>query len=280
MFALAGNALSEMLSDVVIDGNPVVAEFVDQNEDVSEGDANDLLIKDEVWRAKHIRESQYLLQIVKCDDRNCCSVKRSSLFRVIKDGFLPPPIPIKQTKNGLSFCENPLSIPSSTDNPTGCTGKYISLFQNLSMGRAMLPESALQRFLLETPYDYSCPSMKTQLSSRFCHVCGRYFGSKSSFNLHSHQLHNNSKSSHHNEESTDGRTISTHSELIIPEKLLVRRGDEYLCLVKSSVNTKEYYWHGNDEIDWSLITVDDVAESVVKSGIKVYSEKERSSLWT
>ena len=267
-----------MLSDVVIDGNPVVAEYVDQNEDASENDENDLLIKDEVWRAKHIRESQYLLQIVKCDDVNCCSLKRSSLFRVIKDGFLPPPIPIKQTKNGLSFCENPVS-PSCTDNPTGCTGKYISLFQNLSMGRAMLPESALQRFLLETPYDYSCPSMKTQLSSRFCHVCGRYFGSKSSFDLHSHQLHNNSKSSH-NQESTDGRTISIHSELIIPEKILVRRGDEYLCLVESSVNTKEYYWHGNDEIDWSLITVDDVAESVVKSGIKVYSEKERSSLWT
>ena len=32
-FSLAGNALSEMLSDVVIDGNPVVAEFVDQSED-------------------------------------------------------------------------------------------------------------------------------------------------------------------------------------------------------------------------------------------------------
>ena len=44
-----------------MDGNPVVAEFAaDQNEEV---DVN------HSWMKKHCRASQYMLQIVKCDDK-------------------------------------------------------------------------------------------------------------------------------------------------------------------------------------------------------------------
>ena len=92
-----------MLSDIFIDGCPTVAEFVSEEEDATESDTNNLIRQNEEWHLKHIKESKYLLQIRKCDDLSCCSVKRSSLFRVIKDGFIPPPIPIQQTKNG-QFC--------------------------------------------------------------------------------------------------------------------------------------------------------------------------------
>ena len=70
-FRKAGKVLAEIWEELVIDGHPVVAEFaVDkQNEKV---DVN------HSWMTKHCRASQYMLQIVKCDDKFCCTEMRSS----------------------------------------------------------------------------------------------------------------------------------------------------------------------------------------------------------
>ena len=60
-FWKAGEVLAEIWRRLVMDGNPVVAEFAaDQNEEV---DVN------HSWMKKHCRASQYMLQIVKCDDK-------------------------------------------------------------------------------------------------------------------------------------------------------------------------------------------------------------------
>ena len=81
-FEYAGEILAELWSKMVIDGHPVVAEFIkDPPSEVS-------IIKLEDWRANHVRESQYLLQIVKCTDVACCSPFPSSYLKVIKDGLL------------------------------------------------------------------------------------------------------------------------------------------------------------------------------------------------
>ena len=251
-----------MLSDVFIDGSPTVAEYVTQDEDATENDAHDLIQQNEEWKMKHVKESKYLLQIRKCDDLNCCSAKRSSLIKVIKDGFLPPPISIQQTNTGLSYkdqssyeCSNELSKDKLTD-------QYLSLFQNLTMGSIMLPRIAHQTFPLEIPFDYSCPSMKSRLNETTCSISGRYFASTSSFASYS-------------------RTINQRQNLslIKPEKLLVRRGDEILCCINSSQNLKEYVWHKLDDLDLSGINLEEVPETVVKSGIKVYNEHERTNLW-
>ena len=67
-FSYAGKALAEIWSNTVIDGHSVVAENVepiDRNEiHVMEKSAN--------WQNNHVQESQYFLQIVKCNDRTCC----------------------------------------------------------------------------------------------------------------------------------------------------------------------------------------------------------------
>ena len=51
------------------------------------------------WRDQHVMESQYLLQIVKCDNRACCSVTRSSYF-IIMPRFLPGPLPLTNKAGG------------------------------------------------------------------------------------------------------------------------------------------------------------------------------------
>nr|CAH7753977.1 unnamed protein product [Callosobruchus chinensis] len=50
------------------------------------------------------RESQYLLQIVKCKNTECCR-PRSGLFRLLDNRFLPPPAKVKQTVDDLVLDE-------------------------------------------------------------------------------------------------------------------------------------------------------------------------------
>ena len=73
-FEYAGEIRSEIWSKLVIDGHPVVAEYIKDNSPHSP------MQKSEDWKVEHIRESQYFLQIVKCLDSNCCSPFRSSYF--------------------------------------------------------------------------------------------------------------------------------------------------------------------------------------------------------
>ena len=83
-FKYAGEILAELWSKMVINGHPVAAEFIKHPPtEVS-------IIKSEEWRANHVRESQYLLQIVKRTDVACCSLFQSSYLKVIKDSCRLP----------------------------------------------------------------------------------------------------------------------------------------------------------------------------------------------
>ena len=75
---------------MIIDGLPVLVEFISEEAD------QEVIKKSEEWKSKHVRESQYFLQIVKCKDSKCCSPFRSSYLKVVKDRFLPAPISVKE----------------------------------------------------------------------------------------------------------------------------------------------------------------------------------------
>ena len=64
-FEHACKVLAEVWSNMSIGDHHVVLEFISD-------EANEPVVsKSEKWKAIHVRESQYLLQIVKCNDRNC-----------------------------------------------------------------------------------------------------------------------------------------------------------------------------------------------------------------
>ena len=98
-FDFAGKALADVWSRLVLVGHPTAAEYIEPS--ASEPSEENVISKGQKWWETYVRPSQYFTQIVKCDNEKCCEKKRSSYFNVIKNRFLPPPLPIAQTSEGL-----------------------------------------------------------------------------------------------------------------------------------------------------------------------------------
>lgn len=117
-FKHAGEILCQIWNELQIDNHPVVATYVDPDEE----NFDQIKEVSAAWYQRHVRESQYFLQIVKCDNLSCCRPHRSSIRNFIPDGFIPPPLKIEQSDDGLKIAKA-----SDTD------AKFMPLFVQLSM---------------------------------------------------------------------------------------------------------------------------------------------------
>jgi hypothetical protein len=169
-FAFAGKTLAEVWGSTVIDGYPVIAHYV--NPESSEISEDELISGTPLWLSNHVRESQYFTQIVKCKDIQCCRAPRSSYFQLISQRFLPPPLPLMQTAEGLRVAE----LGNAAD------GKFVSLFITQTLDSTLLPRSALSFKML--PYDAYCPSVQAMINRRICKKCGLYHASLTSLKAH------------------------------------------------------------------------------------------------
>ena len=158
-FRKAGEVLAEIWGELVMDGHPVLAEF-----------ASLLLDVNHSWMTKHCRASQYMLQIVKCDDKFCCSEMRSSWKNVFPNRFLPAPVPTRLEKNGRIIPEKKSVKAEDT------------FVENLWHRMAIDNLVAVTEFK-ELPYDYYCPSVKN-VADRVCSSCGVYYPSKAAVDRH------------------------------------------------------------------------------------------------
>lgn len=211
-FSHAGKTLAEVWSDLVIDDFPVVAEYIESKDGIR------VIEKDPSWYAKHVRESQYMVSIVKCSDQNCCSRRRSSLFKFVKSGHLPPPMPVIQSENGLIFDENEKSK------------AYPSLATTLCLEGSILSDAQRRQFPLGIPYDYACPSLdKEVLTRRQCQKCGVYHSSIRSATTHA-KIHKN--------------IPPPMNARVRPVRIAARRQRELMCLVANQMNLEdaEYEW--------------------------------------
>ncbi|XP_056643596.1 uncharacterized protein LOC130449665 [Diorhabda sublineata] len=136
-----------------IDRHKVIANYIDPNDDIS----NVPDFPAEEWYTEHFRESQYLLQVVKCDDQQCCNPRRSSLH----DLFLLSPYPIQV--NGHP------AIP----DPEQHDGKTFATF----FIRHCLPIQPLHTLTSMLYDDLYCPSLRHDIEKRCFNTCGIYFAS-------------------------------------------------------------------------------------------------------
>jgi hypothetical protein len=60
---------------------------------------------DEYWCAMHVLQTQYTLQIVRCNSVECCGPWRSNYVEVFPHRFLPSPVPFERTPYGVRMAE-------------------------------------------------------------------------------------------------------------------------------------------------------------------------------
>ncbi|KAF2893944.1 hypothetical protein ILUMI_12233 [Ignelater luminosus] len=167
-FEAAGRILAEVWDRTVIDGFEVIAQYVPPaSTAASEStEGNDVL-----WRDRHILQSKYCLQVVKCQDESCCSPMISRLRLYLEDGFLPAPVMFRHGLYGLEAC--------SQEN---MDGRFLDISQRLQ-NASLVP-------VKPCPNDYYCPSVIPELQKLICPVCKKYFFRKASLTKHG-KIHKN-----------------------------------------------------------------------------------------
>ena len=104
-----------------------------------------------------------MFEVIICKDTSCCSPPRRSHFSLVKDRFLPPPMPLVQSDDGLVA-----DIPKQ---------QFAPLFVTIQLGNAALPVCTLCNFSRGIPYDNGCPSLQEELHKRTCQKCRLYTAS-------------------------------------------------------------------------------------------------------
>jgi hypothetical protein len=163
-FSKAGHVLAELWSETSIDGHPVVATYVDPDSFTPVIN----LDTSEEWKAIHVRQSQYCLQIVKCRDLKCCQAPRSSILDILPDRFIPPPIRYVRQDSG------PAPAPIESEE-----GRFGSLGQHFLL-KALDPNTEF----LQMPFDLYCPSIQDKMAQRIYGRCGLYFSTVLALNNH------------------------------------------------------------------------------------------------
>ena len=151
---------------MVINGFPVIAEYI--------GDKASEIIKDvsEKFRSSHAISSQYLLQIIKCNNITCCAPFRSSYKNVVKDRFLSFPFSMSQSlNNGFTW--------TRSDK----TSQYLSLHQTITTN-GEIPTFVQQKYTLGIPYVAFNTDVKDDFKNWMCSICGMYFGTIKMMSMH------------------------------------------------------------------------------------------------
>ncbi|CAF0737658.1 unnamed protein product [Didymodactylos carnosus] len=84
---LSGQCLTEIWNATSIDGHEVIARY----ENKTTADECIPTTTDSEWYTTHVRQSEYLLQIIKCSDTNCCKWD-TNYIDMFSQRFLPAPV--------------------------------------------------------------------------------------------------------------------------------------------------------------------------------------------
>ena len=241
---------------MIIDGHPVLAEFISEEAD------QEVIKKSEEWKSKHVYKSQYFLQIVKCKDSKCCIPFRSNYLKVVKDRFLPPPIPVtRTTTSGLKWVQRDVDA------------HYLSLIQNLAL-KVQFGIIALKNFPKGIPYDYSCPAAQNIMERRMCSKCRLYLASIRKVSLHE-QMHKKQKTTPSDIPSEPPSKQSSETiqpPRLRPQRVAARRQKELLC----AFQFQEFEWMELDDVDTEGLVIPPV--SSIKSGTPITETSE--AIWS
>ena len=133
-FKAAAKILAKTWSEWIIDNHPSVVSYTSPAEKQHDEVA---FHKSEEWKAKHVRQSQYMLQIIRCSDSSCYKPWWTNYPMFFPKRFLSAPVTISVSDNDLKI------------DPK--KGSFRSLFQSFYLASILK---------LDTCYDEYCPSLQ------------------------------------------------------------------------------------------------------------------------
>ena len=116
------------------------------------------------WAARHVQQSRYALQIVKCQDRNCCEPFKTNWMSFFPERFVPFPACHKYEELGLEAVEAKDYFQNQKSY------KFASLQQRLSA--KVKPQVSISYAIV--PFDMYYPSLDGKLENGICKKCGAY----------------------------------------------------------------------------------------------------------
>lgn len=232
-FEHAGQLLAQVWSEMVIDDYPVYSVYKSNKETLRCSEA-----VDPHWYNTHVRESQYFLQISKCNNLQCCGEIRSNIRSLLTGQFLSPPYPLHQTNEGSIIIP-----PPNSEQPI----KFAPLLVRLAV--KITPKHEYQQI----PYDLYCPSVFREIKERICDQCDTYFATKSSLATH-HKIHGRKR-----------RTIK-----IKPKKIADHREDEILCVIDSTTGFEDLQWLPANDVD--TVNVPQVEKAENLKGVEIIKD--------
>ena len=90
-FEAAGNVLCEIWEKLVIDGYPVIAEYI---KDEVKDETKEFEVS-AMFRSQHLLETQYMTILLKCDNPECCRPLRTNIDVFFPHRRIPALIPIR-----------------------------------------------------------------------------------------------------------------------------------------------------------------------------------------
>ena len=133
------------------------------------------------WCATHVLQTQYTIQIIRCNSISCCGPWRSNYIQVFPHRFLPSPVPFERTPRGIAMADR--------DYQKGVF--YGSLIQRIQFHGVVMHQT--QNDVL--PFDFACASVRKDMKKRVCSICKQYIPSayrmKNHYKIHQQQYASN-----------------------------------------------------------------------------------------
>ena len=226
-FQHCGEHLSKLFNEMVYDGFPTNARYVDPKEkpETFQDMTGD-------WENTHVRRSKYCLQIVMCGNPECCPNRPKHLMSLLRpilpNGFIPPP-----SKLATKFNEGNFPLQLKMDAVKDRKIPFVPLGL-----RVLYPTEAY------TPFDSLLPSMQSKIKKCICDQCKIQFPSFSQMLVHRRSVH---KFSRYRDIEID-TLISMEND---------RRLDKIQTVMEMNPNSKEYKVLFEDgTVDWVTIVAD------------------------
>ncbi|CAF2849835.1 unnamed protein product [Rotaria sp. Silwood2] len=214
---------------------------------------------DEYWCATHVLQTQYTIQIIRCNNPSCCTPWRSNYIQVFPHRFLPPPVPFNRSSRGVKMAE--IESSSATINPV--SPFYGNLFQRIQFHGIVINRT--HNDLL--PFDACCPSLQPKLPSRVCSICKQYIPSairlRNHYKIHQQQYASNFLDYNNNKEEdfTDDNDLNDPYEMSMLQLKPTQNG---VCLFTDMIEWLKSDFEDDPIVDTKAKSIAATASAMIR----------------